>query len=117
MDGRTAAPGTAGPFSVVVDRPAEAGGGGGASTAGRSARSIQQEGGGLLTWEAGDTRPLVWLDLGSGTGRMTPSLASAFGGPAHGVERHATCGGEGTVFEPLEALTSLLDELDLKRRS
>jgi len=32
------------------------------------------------------TRPLVWLDLGSGTGRLTPSLASAFGGPAHGVE-------------------------------
>jgi ubiquinone/menaquinone biosynthesis C-methylase UbiE len=32
------------------------------------------------------TRPLVWLDLGSGTGRMTPSLANAFGGPAHGVE-------------------------------
>lgn len=32
------------------------------------------------------TRPLVWLDLGSGTGRLTPALASAFGGPAHGVE-------------------------------
>jgi ubiquinone/menaquinone biosynthesis C-methylase UbiE len=32
------------------------------------------------------TRPLVWLDLGSGTGRMTPSLASAFGGPIYGVE-------------------------------
>ncbi|MFC4855766.1 class I SAM-dependent methyltransferase [Actinophytocola glycyrrhizae] len=32
------------------------------------------------------TRPLVWLDLGSGTGRMTPSLAGAFGGPVHGVE-------------------------------
>jgi ubiquinone/menaquinone biosynthesis C-methylase UbiE len=32
------------------------------------------------------TRPLTWLDLGSGTGRMTPSLASTFGGPAHGVE-------------------------------
>ncbi|HEY1331542.1 MAG TPA: class I SAM-dependent methyltransferase [Actinomycetota bacterium] len=32
------------------------------------------------------TRPLAWLDLGSGTGRMTPSLASAFGGPVHGVE-------------------------------
>jgi ubiquinone/menaquinone biosynthesis C-methylase UbiE len=31
-------------------------------------------------------RPLVWLDMGSGTGRMTPSLASAFGGPVHGVE-------------------------------
>src|SRR5439155_132437 len=33
-----------------------------------------------------ETRPLVWLDLGSGTDRMTPSLASAFGGPVHGVE-------------------------------
>jgi SAM-dependent methyltransferase len=33
-----------------------------------------------------ETRPLVWLDVGSGTGRMTPSLAGAFGGPAHGVE-------------------------------
>jgi ubiquinone/menaquinone biosynthesis C-methylase UbiE len=33
-----------------------------------------------------ETRPLAWLDVGSGTGRMTPSLASAFGGPAYGVE-------------------------------
>jgi len=33
-----------------------------------------------------ETRPLVWLDMGSGTGRMTPSLANAFGGPVHGVE-------------------------------
>ncbi len=46
----------------------------------------------LNTWMAAfarhlpATRPLVWLDLGSGTGRMTPSLALAFGGPAHGVE-------------------------------
>lgn len=31
------------------------------------------------------TRPLTWLDLGSGTGRMTPSLADTFG-RAHGVE-------------------------------
>src|SRR5690606_36371778 len=30
--------------------------------------------------------PLTWLDLGSGTGRMTPALASAFGGPVYGVE-------------------------------
>ena len=36
-----------------------------------------------------ETRPLVWLDLGSGVGRMTPSLASAFGGPVHGVEPSA----------------------------
>ncbi|WP_433042190.1 methyltransferase domain-containing protein [Dactylosporangium sp. CS-033363] len=35
------------------------------------------------------TRPLVWLDLGSGTGRMTPALASAFGGPVYGVEPSA----------------------------
>lgn len=33
-----------------------------------------------------ETRPLVWLDLGSGTGRMTPSLARTFGGPVYGVE-------------------------------
>ena len=33
-----------------------------------------------------ERRPLAWLDLGSGTGRMTPSLAEAFGGPVHGVE-------------------------------
>lgn len=32
------------------------------------------------------TRPLTWLDLGSGTGRLTPALADAFGGPVHGVE-------------------------------
>jgi ubiquinone/menaquinone biosynthesis C-methylase UbiE len=33
-----------------------------------------------------ETRPLAWLDVGSGTGRMTPSLASTFGGPTCGVE-------------------------------
>jgi len=50
---------------------------------------------GLHTWmdafarHLPEARPLVWLDLGSGTGRMTPSLASAFGGPAHGVEPSA----------------------------
>ncbi|HEX8767001.1 MAG TPA: class I SAM-dependent methyltransferase, partial [Jatrophihabitans sp.] len=33
-----------------------------------------------------ETRPQVWLDLGSGTGRMSPALASAFGGPVYGVE-------------------------------
>ncbi len=33
-----------------------------------------------------ETRPLVWLDLGSGTGRLTPSLARTFGGPVHGIE-------------------------------
>ncbi len=33
-----------------------------------------------------ETRPLAWLDMGSGIGRMTPSLAIAFGGPVYGVE-------------------------------
>jgi len=47
---------------------------------------------GLQTWmeaftrHSPETRPLVWLDLGSGTGRITPSLASSFGGPVYGVE-------------------------------
>ncbi|MCR5875916.1 class I SAM-dependent methyltransferase [Phenylobacterium sp. J426] len=31
-------------------------------------------------------RPLVGIDLGSGTGRFTPALADAFGGPVYGVE-------------------------------
>jgi ubiquinone/menaquinone biosynthesis C-methylase UbiE len=31
-------------------------------------------------------RPLTGIDLGSGTGRFTPALADAFGGPIHGVE-------------------------------
>ena len=31
-------------------------------------------------------RPLAALDLGSGTGRFTPALARAFGGPVYGVE-------------------------------
>jgi ubiquinone/menaquinone biosynthesis C-methylase UbiE len=31
-------------------------------------------------------RPLSLLDLGSGTGRLTPALAAAFGGPVTGVE-------------------------------
>jgi ubiquinone/menaquinone biosynthesis C-methylase UbiE len=33
-----------------------------------------------------EQRPLPILDLGSGTGRLTPGLADAFGGPAYGVE-------------------------------
>jgi len=52
----------------------------------------QMSPGALRTWMEAfarhlpPTRPLTWLDLGSGTGRMTPSLASAFGGPVRGVE-------------------------------
>lgn len=32
------------------------------------------------------SRPLTGIDLGSGTGRFTPALAEAFGGPVYGVE-------------------------------
>jgi ubiquinone/menaquinone biosynthesis C-methylase UbiE len=35
------------------------------------------------------SRPLTVLDLGSGTGRMTPALADTFGGPVVGVEPSA----------------------------
>jgi len=33
-----------------------------------------------------ESRPLAVLDLGSGTGRFTPALRSAFRGPVYGVE-------------------------------
>jgi ubiquinone/menaquinone biosynthesis C-methylase UbiE len=33
-----------------------------------------------------ERRPLTVVDLGSGTGRFTPGLADAFGGPVYGVE-------------------------------
>jgi SAM-dependent methyltransferase len=52
----------------------------------------QMSPGALQTWMAAfarhlpETRPLAWLDLGSGTGRLTPALARAFGGPVYGVE-------------------------------
>jgi SAM-dependent methyltransferase len=32
------------------------------------------------------SRPLIGIDLGSGTGRFTPALAETFGGPIYGVE-------------------------------
>ena len=38
-------------------------------------------------------RPLSVLDLGSGTGRFTPALADAFGGPVVGVEPSASMRG------------------------
>lgn len=37
----------------------------------------------------GGGRPLVCADVGSGTGRFTPGLADAFGGPVFGVEPSA----------------------------
>jgi hypothetical protein len=46
----------------------------------------------VATWMAAFSRrlparrPLSWLDLGCGIGRLTPALAEAFGGPVTGVE-------------------------------
>jgi ubiquinone/menaquinone biosynthesis C-methylase UbiE len=76
------------------------------------ATSRQMSTGALDTWMAAfarhlpQTRPLAWLDLGSGTGRLTPSLATAFGGPVHGVEPSdkmraqavATAGHQGVTY-------------------
>ncbi len=39
-----------------------------------------------LARRAPEARPLSVLDLGSGTGRLTPMLAETFGGPVWGVE-------------------------------
>lgn len=41
-----------------------------------------------LARRAPEGRPLRVLDLGSGTGRLTPMLAETFGGPVWGVEPH-----------------------------
>ena len=38
-----------------------------------------------------DTRPLVWLDLGSGIGRMTPSLAARSTGPSTASSQQTRC--------------------------
>ncbi len=48
--------------------------------------------GGMAAWldaverHADPRRPLAVLDLGSGTGRFSPSLAERFGGPVYGIE-------------------------------
>jgi ubiquinone/menaquinone biosynthesis C-methylase UbiE len=39
-----------------------------------------------FTRRAPSHRPLVGVDVGSGTGRFTPALAETFGGPVYGVE-------------------------------
>src|ERR1700722_3195050 len=71
----------------------------------------QMSPGALRTWMEAfacylpETRPLVWLDLGSGTGRMTPSLAGAFGGPAYGVEISDKMRGQALAYAGHPAVT------------
>lgn len=54
-----------------------------------------------------ETRRLAWLDLGSGTGRLTPALASAFGGPVYGVEPAAKMLAQAVAHAGHPALTYL----------
>jgi ubiquinone/menaquinone biosynthesis C-methylase UbiE len=63
------------------------------------------------------TRPLVWLDMGSGTGRLTPALATSFGGPVHGVEpsdrmraRATAHAGHPAGFARIDAALPTLDD-------
>ncbi|HUK96099.1 MAG TPA: class I SAM-dependent methyltransferase [Gaiellaceae bacterium] len=52
-------------------------------------------------------RPLAVLDLGSGTGRFTPSLAERFGGPVYGVEPAANMRRVAVGSSPHPAVTYL----------
>ena len=57
---------------------------------GRALRpSVMAEWMAAFAGHAPPARPLTVLDLGSGTGRFTPSLADTFGGPVYGVEPSA----------------------------
>lgn len=53
------------------------------------ATSAQSRSAEAFARRAPEGRPLSVLDLGSGTGRLTPLLAETFGGPVWGVEPHA----------------------------
>jgi ubiquinone/menaquinone biosynthesis C-methylase UbiE len=58
--------------------------------AGRALRpSVMAEWMAAFSGHAPAVRPLSVLDLGSGTGRFSPSLADTFGGPVYGVEPSA----------------------------
>lgn len=58
----------------------------------------------------GDERPLNLIDLGSGTGRLTPGLAEAFGGPVYGVEPSANMRAEAEAGSAHPAVTYLAGE-------
>src|SRR5262245_65766648 len=55
----------------------------------------------------GPERPLTVLDLGSGTGRFSPSLAERFGGPVFGVEPGARMRAVAATANPHPAVTYL----------
>jgi ubiquinone/menaquinone biosynthesis C-methylase UbiE len=67
----------------------------------------------LATWmdavagHVGTARPLTVLDLGSGTGRFSPSLADRFGGPVFGVEPAARMRAVAATANPHPAVTYL----------
>ena len=57
-------------------------------------------------------RPLSVLDLGSGTGRFTPALAEAFGGPVYGVEPSAKMRKDAERFSAHPAVTYLAGDAE-----
>lgn len=58
----------------------------------------------------GPERPLSLIDLGSGTGRLTPGLADAFGGPVFGVEPSVNMRAEAQAGSAHPAVTYLPGE-------
>jgi len=77
----------------------------------RSGRALQANV--IRTWMetfteyASPARPLTALDLGSGTGRLSPALAEEFGGPVYGVEPSAGMLGEARQHAAHHAVTYL----------
>jgi ubiquinone/menaquinone biosynthesis C-methylase UbiE len=61
---------------------------------------------------ASPERPLAVLDLGSGTGRFTPALADAFGGPVYGVEPADAMRASALAQDPHPAVTYLTGAAD-----
>lgn len=58
-------------------------------------------------------RPVSWLDLGSGTGRLSPALAEAFGGPVYGVEPSARMREQAPAREGVEYLAGAAESIPL----
>jgi ubiquinone/menaquinone biosynthesis C-methylase UbiE len=65
-----------------------------------------------FTRHAPPARPLPVLDLGSGTGRFTPTLADTFGGPVYGVEPSRGMRQAALATSPHPAVTYLQGSAD-----
>ncbi|MGI5239885.1 class I SAM-dependent methyltransferase [Dactylosporangium sp. CA-139066] len=72
---------------------------------------------GVFARWAGPARPLTALDLGSGTGRFTPLLAEAFGGPVYGVEPSERMREQAAVHPNVQYLAGSAEAIPLPDRS